>query len=189
MSARMITFIFVALVAGCTANRASKGWVTQARVGGRYADFVYADDEGVERLLRNQLGDFTILMFTRCDEDSHGPVSRALSGIVQENRRTSLVKVVGVDIHTFNEQCDHSKCHLVDRAEKMISVCDATGAIRRLYGVDRPNRVVLIGPDHRVIDSATSEELDAFRDRLRNRVRRLSTERAEKITQEYLAVE
>ena len=60
--------LLLLILGGCTAPKPTSGWVSRARVGGQYSDFIYRDGQGVERLLRNQLGDYTVLLFSRCDD-------------------------------------------------------------------------------------------------------------------------
>jgi len=181
--------LLLLILGGCTAPKPTSGWVSRARVGGQYSDFIYRDGQGVERLLRNQLGDYTVLLFSRCDDNSHGPISKLLTGIIEENRRASMVKVIGIDIHTFYDKCDHSQCHLVAGQEDTLSICDATGAIRRLYGVEQADQLVVIGPDHRVAYSSRSEKSAELRSWLRSRVAALSDRRAEELAQEYESID
>jgi hypothetical protein len=48
-----------------------------------------------------------VLALTRCDQDTHGSATELLGTIIEENRRTPLVKVVGVDVHWAEKGCNH----------------------------------------------------------------------------------
>ncbi|MCK6456722.1 MAG: hypothetical protein L6Q92_09365 [Phycisphaerae bacterium] len=173
---------------GCTATKSSRGWMSRPEVGKPFADFIYIDDQGIQRSLGNQLADFTVLAFTRCDRDTHAPVSGTLREIVAENRSTPLVKVVGVDVHWFEGRCDHTQCHLVADERDLLSICDATGAVRRLYGLADADRVFVIGPDHRVAFAASYNDLNDLRKHLRDSAAQISERRARELSQEYQSI-
>lgn len=186
--ALIVTCVLALPVSGCAATKSSRGWVSRAEVGKLFANFVYLDDQGVQRSLRNHLADFTVVAFTRCDRETHGPASGLLRDIVNENRRAPLVKVAGVDVHWFKGRCNHSQCHLVADERNILSICDATGAIRRLYGIEDADQVIVIGPDHNVAYSADSNRMDDLREQLRSHVVQLSEQRAQEISQEYQSI-
>ncbi len=48
-----------------------------------------------------------MLAFTRCNQDLHGPATGLLGTIIDENRRTALVNVVGVDVRWAEKGCNH----------------------------------------------------------------------------------
>lgn len=186
--ARRIAFGFFMVIAGCSAAQPSRGWISGAQKGKPFPDFVYLDDHGTRRSLRNLAGDFTVLAFTRCDQNTHGPAAGALQQIVLENAGTPFVRVVGVDVHWFEGQCDHGRCHLVRDDRNLFSICDATGAVRRLYSLkgEKPiDGVVVIGPDGRVIQMAQEVENEKFRAELRSTILAESQRRAEELAQEY----
>lgn len=185
MIARTIACGLLLLIAGCRASQPSRGWLTGAENGKPYPDFVYVDDNGTQRSLRNLAGDFTVLAFTRCDRDTHGPAAATLQQIVSENAASPFVRVVGVDVHWFDGQCDHGHCHLVQDQRNLFSICDATGAVRRLYGVNGDNAAVVIGPDGRVIRVALEVGNEEFRAELRSMIVDESHRRAEELAQEY----
>lgn len=180
--------VLALMISGCQVTKSSRGWVRQAQTGAAYPDFVFVDDEGVQRSLGNQLGDFTVLAFTRCDRDTHGPAAALLRDVVAENRHVALVKVVGLDVHWFDGSCDHTKCHLVASERDLQSVCDATGSVRRLYSVNGADHYVVIGPDHRITMMAGQDGVANLRRRLREWVGQLSEERAKEILQEYQSI-
>ncbi|GMU35268.1 MAG: hypothetical protein AMXMBFR20_31400 [Planctomycetia bacterium] len=173
---------------GCVADRPSRGWVQRAQIGAAYPDFVFVDDEGISRSLGNHLGDFTVLAFTRCDRDTHGPAAAILRNIITEHRQAALVKVVGIDIHWFDGSCDHTKCHLVASERDIQSVCDATGAVRRLYSANEADQYVVIGPDHRITMKVGRDGVADLRRRLKKWVYQLSEKRANEISQEYQSI-
>ncbi|MBK8269358.1 MAG: hypothetical protein IPK83_14040 [Planctomycetes bacterium] len=185
MIARTIACGLLLLIAGCRASQPSRGWVTGAELGKAFPDFVYVEANGTQRSLRNLAGEFTVLAFTRCDQDTHGPAAAALHQIVSENAGTSFVRVVGVDVHWFDGQCDHGHCHLVQDQRNLFSICDATGAVRRLYGINGNNAAVVIGPDGRVIQIAPEFENEEFRAELRSMIVDESNRRAEELAQKY----
>ncbi len=87
------------LPAGCAASRPVRGWIPEQEADKTCLDFRFIGDEGEARSLRNLLGDHTVLVFARCDKDAHGPATELLEAIVDENRRASLAKGAGVDVH------------------------------------------------------------------------------------------
>lgn len=178
-------FILVVFLSGCTGDRPSRGWVREAQIGVAYPEFIFVDDDGVQRSLGNQLGDFTVLAFTRCDRDTHGPVSAKLREIIAENQRAPMVKIVGLDVHWFEGRCDHSQCHLVTNERNLESLCDSTGAVRRLYGVDATDRYVVIGPSRRIDLIVEAKDVETLRQRLGTWVRQLFDERSKELSQEY----
>lgn len=170
----------------CASHRPVRGWISRAEVGEAFLDFRFVDDEGVARSLRNQLGDYTILALTRCEKDTHGPAVDVLGSIVAEHRRAGFVEVVGVDVHWSEHGCVHEgECHLVDKQRDLASICDATGAVGRLYYADKVDRLFLIGPGQKIILTSTIHETENLRRRLREGVAALSKLRADRLAQEY----
>ncbi len=131
-------------------------------------DFVFLDDQGSTHSLRDVLGDFTVLTFTHCDKTTHGPAAEALTAMVAENRGVNRLDVRGIDIQWSDAHCaQHDACHLADVQTHTLILCDATGAIRRLYGVEQEDRFFVIGPDRQVIDSASANDVARLRLQLR----------------------
>ena len=123
-------------------------------------DFDFLDDRGSTHSLREVLGDFTVLAFTHCDKTTHGPVAESLTAVVAENRGVNGMDVRGIDIHWSDAGCgQHDTCHLVDVPAHALVLCDATGALCRLYGVGEEDRFFVIGPDRHVIDSASVKDV------------------------------
>ncbi len=123
-------------------------------------DFVFLDDQGSTHSSRDVLGDFTVLAFTHCDEATHGPAADALTAVVAENRGVNGMDVRGIDIHWSDARCQqHDTCHLVGVQAHVLVLCDATGAIHRLYGVGHEDRFFVIGPNCHVIDSASVRDV------------------------------
>lgn len=185
MSVRLLLLGIVLVVIGCAQNQPSRGWVTGTETGEPYPDFIFVDEHGTRRSLRNFTGDFTVLAFTRCDDDTHGPAVDALKQLVDKHADAPFVRVVGVDVHWFKDQCDHQHCHLVQNEKNLMSICDATGAIRKLYGVDGDHAAIVIGPDGRVLNIAPSVENRAFQEDLKKRISAESERRARELSQEY----
>lgn len=123
-------------------------------------DFVFLDDQDSTHSLRDVLGDFTVLAFAHCDKATHGPAAESLTAMVAENRGVNRLDVRGIDIHWSDAHCEqHDACHLVDVETHVLVLCDATGAIRRLYDVGEEDRFFVIGPDRRVMDSASVKDV------------------------------
>ncbi len=177
--------VLAVVLSGCASPKSSRGWVLKAEVGKQYPDFVYVDERGVQRSLRNLKGDFTVLAFTRCDQDAHGPATAALQTTVAENDGARFVRVVGVDVHWFEGQCDHGRCHLVEDNRDMFSICDATGAVRRLYGVNDGVAAVVIGPDGRVFQIAAQIDDRLFREQLKAAVIEESNRISQELSEKY----
>lgn len=130
-------------------------------------DFVFLDGRGSAHALRDFLGDFTVLAFTHCDQTTHGPGTESLTTMVVEARGVRGVDVRGIDIHSSDARCEqHDACHLLFIQTHVLVLCDATGAIRRLYGVGREDHFFVIGPDHHVIDSGSADDVARLRHQL-----------------------
>ncbi len=126
-------------------------------------------------------GDYTVLMFNRCDQESHGPAARLLKDIVAENRHALYVDVTGVDVHWSDNGCPvHKQCHLVSDRSDLASLCDANGVVRRLYGAAEENAIHVIGPDGRVLAAAPQAKAADLLKQLRKAVSALSRERYER---------
>ncbi len=127
-------------------------------------DFVFLNGRGSAHALRDFLGDFTVLAFTHCDQTTHGPGTASLATMVAESRRVRDADVRGIDIHSSDVRCEqHDTCHLVHVQTYVLILCDATGAIRRLYGVGQEDSFFVIGPDHYVIDSGSVHDIARLR--------------------------
>ncbi len=130
-------------------------------------DFVFVDDWGSPHSLCNVLGDFTVLAFTHCDKTTHGRASEPLTAMVAENRGVNHIDVRCIDIHWSHARCaQHESCHLVAIGAHGLILCDATGVIRRLYGIEQEDRFFVIGPDRHVIDSASAHDVARLRRQL-----------------------
>ncbi len=152
---------------GCAAQRPMRGTVHQPALGRHFLDFFFEDERGRPASLGDSLGDFTILAFTRCDDNTHVQPSRLLESIVEEHRQDNAVRVKGIDVHWTESDCStHEKCHLLRATSDTLSICDATGMIHSLYGATKTNELFLIGPDRRFIGTATV----AYPDRLRHQL-------------------
>jgi len=171
---------------GCASNQPVRGWINQAGKGKSFMDFKFVDEGGRAGSLRNVLGDYTVLALTRCDKDTHGPATALLEEIVAENSHTDYVKVVGVDIHWGKGASPHkARCHLIDERCNLVSLCDATGAVRRLYSADDgEDKMYLINPDHKIILVTSVHSVGRLRHRLKAAVSKLSRVREEQLTQD-----
>lgn len=176
MSRLWILGTIVALCAGCAENRAVRGWVPQPRPGNPLIDFTFIEDErGSPRSLRELLGDFTVLSFTQCDRDTHGPAVDLLAEIVRENSQSApFVRVVGVDIHRPSNRIEpDGRCHLIEQHADIASICDGTRAVSQLYGVGQEDWLVLVDPNQCISFSGPMRSADQLRTQLRKQVARL----------------
>ncbi|MCO6438617.1 MAG: hypothetical protein J5J06_16110 [Phycisphaerae bacterium] len=152
---------------GCAARRPMRGRVDQPELGHHFLDFFFEDEHGRSMTLGNVLGDFTVIAFTRCDSDTHAESTDYLESIIKEHALDDSVRVRAVDVHWADRSCGtHKDCHLLGSTDKAISICDATGMIRKLYGATKLNELFLIGPDRRVIGKATMAYPDPLRHQL-----------------------
>lgn len=167
MNKLLVVLLMSPLVGGCVSNRPLRGSIGGPEIGRRFLDFGFLDDRGRASFLSHQLGDYTVLAFTRCETDTHQPVVGLLESIVAENRGAGSVMVVGIDIHSAEAGCrQRDVCHLVETLTDLISICDTKGAIRRLYDVGQEDRVYLIGPHQRVLAWSLARDAARLRNEL-----------------------
>ena len=185
---RVLMLLAVPLtIAGCAASGPVRGWVsdtgpeiTSAQLGKPFVDFGYTDDRWKSRMFHSELGDFTVLAFTRCDDNMHRPAVEWLQKIINENRATDNVRVVAVDVHWSPAGCkDHDQCHLIAGHPGLGTLCDATGAIHRAYGAVNEDWVYVIGPDRQILFSGPMKDAPQISRELKMRIDRLSHERIE----------
>lgn len=187
MRKSLILLVLPLVVAGCAGPEPVRGWVsdadtgaTMAQLGKPFVDFKYVDDHGKSRALQGELGDFTVLTFTRCDKDMHRPAVEWLQKVLDENRAADNVRLVGVDVHWSPGGCkEHNQCHLVAAKSALGTLCDATGAIHRAYGAVEEDWVYVIGPDRRILFSGPMKDAPQIARELKLRIDRLSRERVD----------
>ncbi|MCO6438627.1 MAG: hypothetical protein J5J06_16160 [Phycisphaerae bacterium] len=166
----LIALAPLALLTGCVSPQARRGRVIQADVGNRFPNFTFQDERGTAQDLSQNLGDFTVLVFSECGEDLHGPVSAALVDLVQPNQEPGYSETVGFDIHWSRDGCRyHSDCHLLEGGPHIFSICDGRSQVRDLYDADAAGEIIVIGPDRRIVDRAPMRELDSISSRLARR--------------------
>ncbi len=175
-----------AAVSGCVSNRPVRGVVPRAEVAQYFLlDFGYFDQRRDARYLHDDLGDFTIIAFTRCDQDTHGPVAKLVEELVTEHRGIDSVRIVGIDIHWSDEDCAlHDTCHLVTDRSDLISICDAAGAIHRSFDDDANDYLVVVGPGRKIVAMARANDTKTLREVLRQQVERLAGRSASLTSQE-----
>lgn len=100
------------------ADRPSRGCVQRAQTGAAYPDFVFVEDEGIRRALRNQVGDFMALAYTRRDRDTHGLAAAILRGIASESRGTDCV-ALGEGKEDLAHPMDRKSLDPADRREEL----------------------------------------------------------------------
>jgi hypothetical protein len=187
MTRMLIALLVPIAIVGCAPREPIRGWspnpkpsAASAAIGQRYVDFKFVDSKGIERPIRREMGDYTVLALTRCDRSTHGPAVDLLRAIRDVNRNASNVKVVGVDIHWSPSGCkDHDQCHLVASEPNLGTICDATGAIHRAYGDQKESWFYVISPDKTIEFSAPATRGAQLSRELEAKVRQLSRERVE----------
>ncbi len=103
---------------GRVADRPSRGGVQRAQTGATYSESLSVDDEVTRRSLGNQLGDWSVFAFTKCDRDTHGPAAAILRGIVSESRGTDRV-VLGEGKEDLAHPMDRKSLDPADRREEL----------------------------------------------------------------------
>lgn len=189
MRTQLLLSVVLLVVAGCAAPQPVSGWATDvsaglkvAQLGQPFVDFKFVDDHGKSHLFRTELGDFTVLVFTRCDNNMHGPAVAWLQKVVDDNRSVSNVRLVGVDVHWSPAGCkEHEQCGLIAARAALGTLCDGSGAIHRAYGATDQDWVYVIGPDHDIIFSGPMQDAPKIARELKQRIDSLSRERADAI--------
>ena len=174
-------------LAGCASQGPVSGWVTDpaketqtAQLGKPFVDFNYVDDKGKERPLHAELGDFTVLTFTRCDSNMHKPAAEWLQKLVDGNQSTKNVRLVGIDVHWSPAGCSaNDGCHIVGAKRNLGTLCDATGAVHRVYGAAQQDWIYVIGPDRRIVFSGQAQDSAKLGRELKERIKALSNERTD----------
>jgi hypothetical protein len=122
-------------------------------------DLHFLDERGSIRSLRDYLGDFTVLAFTGCNGTEQRFLTKLLKTVVAKNGAVGQVKVIGINVHSSNGPNGwHAPVHRVDARKNLVTIDDADGTIRRWHGVGGEDEILLIGPDGRVIDSASVQD-------------------------------
>ncbi|MBW7905318.1 MAG: peroxiredoxin family protein [Phycisphaerae bacterium] len=186
MRALFLASLAVMFLAGCASQPPARGWSprvdspeTGVRVGDRYVDFAFQDQSGKERSLRRDLGDYTVVLFTECESDTHQPAGDLLDAILSAGQYgNSNVKLVGVNVHWCKTGCkDGQHCHLVDAKPNLGSICDGAGAVRRAYGAGTEDWLFVIGPEKTIELSAPALQGAGLSKQLKHRADQLSEER------------
>jgi len=166
----MTSLAAIALLAGCVSPQARRGRVVEAAIGDHFANFTFQDERSKMQDLGQNLGDFTVLVFSECGEDLHGPMSKAVVDLVHANQEPGYVETVGFDIHWSTDGCPHrDDCHLLEGGPHIFSICDARSRVRDLYRADAGGEIIVIGPDRRIVDRGPLHELDSISRRLAQR--------------------
>lgn len=174
-----------AVAAGCSATGGHRGHVVQPQVGTPYMDFTYVGEDGRRHRLSDHLGDYTILAFTKCGGELHGPVSRKLEKLVRVTEDPGIARTIGFDIHWSKSGCRQGEaCHLIKQDADLYSICDARGVVRDLYGAGPKDEIFVIGPQGTIVDSAPASEFDALITRFKRTVQEYAAEEREDMPQE-----
>jgi len=186
MRAILLASLSVVFLAGCASQPPARGWSPHVdssgagvSVGDRFVDFTFQDQSGKQRSLRRDLGDYTVVLFTECESDTHQPAGELLDTILDASRYgNDNVKLVGVNVHWCETGCKNgSHCHLVDARPNLGSICDGVGAVRRAYGVGAKDWLFVIGPEKTIELSAPALRGADLSRQLKPRVDELSDER------------
>lgn len=169
----------VCLTAGClSSNGPTRGWIPQAGVGQPYTDFSFIDEKGATRSLRELLGDYTVLLFTKCELDTHEAALKLLADIVAENHRAPGVHVFGVSIHRFDVPDGHDdRCMLMSQQNDVAMIHDRTGGVHKLYSAPARDWFYVIDPTGHIILSSPVDSPYQLRKQLKEEVTRLSQKR------------
>lgn len=167
-------------IGGCVSQSPIRGSVVQGQfqepspgVGMPIVDFKLVDQSGNERLFREELADFTLVAFTRCDRDEHAQATKRLADLVAEYGDVKYVQVAGIDIHRSEAGCAQMEsCHVNLASSELGSICDGSQAVHRKYGTGRDDWLYVIGPDRRVVLSSPIDQVDELREQLSVKVAR-----------------
>lgn len=174
-------FTAALLMTGCAANRDYHGVDARptprakpAGAGMRFADFAFRDQEGRMRRLSGELGDYTVLGFTGNDRATFESATELVDAVLQANSGRANVHVVGVVLHRGQRPDGSTDCRLVAMKPNLGTICEASGEIRRLYGVENEDWLVVIGPDRTVALSAPASRAVELSRQLGRQVTELS---------------
>lgn len=185
-SGTLLLIGFLPILGGCAGSSARWGRALEPAIGTPFADFTYLDAEGRPQTLAEQLGDFTVLVFTKCRSNLHRSVAKPLTDLVQASQDSGIVKTVGLDIHWSETGCTQGpRCHLLSTGRNLYSICDGKGVVRTLYGADARNQVFVIGPDHHIADKGSLADWDALRSRFEAKVQAYKQRRHAELPQEF----
>lgn len=167
------------LTTGClSSNTPLRGWIPQASVGQPYTDFSFIDEKGSTRSLRELLGDYTVLLFTKCEINTHESSLLLLADIVAENHRGLGVHVFGVSIHNFDMASGHEdRCMLISQQKDVAMIHDRTGGVHKLYSAPSRDWLYVIDPAGHIILSSPADSPYQLRKQLKQEVTRLSQKR------------
>lgn len=169
-------------VVGCVSQSPTRGSVVLGQfqepapgVGMPFADFRLVDQNGNERFFREELADFTLVSFTRCDGDAHAQATERIVDLTREFRNTRHVRVAGIDVH---RGCDRAEtCHVALANAELGSLCDGSGTMHQRFGAGRDDWVYVIGPDRRIVLSSPIDQIDDLREPLSSAVARYAATR------------
>lgn len=140
-------------------------------VGARFVDFTYVDDEGKSQRLKDHLGEYTFLIFTKCGDEAHTLASQEVRELVHDTQDIDFNDIVAFDVYHAEGGCGFDDpCRLTEQDSSYFSICDARGEVAELYGVGHQNQIVVIGPDGRIVDGAPVTSLDELKTRVKERI-------------------
>lgn len=178
----LVSFGALMLFGGCASPQARIGRVATPEIGGPYLEFTYLDADGRPHRLGEHLGDFTLLAFTRCQDEMHGPVAEKLADLVRVSQDPGLASSVGFDIHWSDSGCpEQNQCHAISKNQFLFSICDARGATRQMYGVGAEDQFFVIGPDGRIWDRAPASQFDTLETKYRAFFRNYAIEKRQQL--------
>jgi hypothetical protein len=178
MKRALLPVVMILWVAGCASTGPVSGTVPAATVGRPFEDFAFVDQHGAKRWFRNVLGDVTVLAFTRSDQGTHTPPTKILESMMTANRWPESIQLVCVDVHWSKSGCgERDRAHVVQQADNLVTICDATGAIHLLYGAGEDNCLYLISSEHKVAYAAPIAREAEFRAQLQAMLEKLAKRR------------
>jgi cytochrome oxidase Cu insertion factor (SCO1/SenC/PrrC family) len=155
-------------------------------VGASFVDFSYVDDEGKPQRLKDHLGDYTFLIFTRCGDDLHSLASQEIRELVHATQDRDYNEIIAFDIYWSEAGCEgDDPCRLAEPDSSYFSICDARGEVASLYGVAHQNEIIVVGPDGRIVDGASVASLEELKARVRERIEKYTAYKREYLAQVY----
>lgn len=123
-------------------------------------EFRVTDGDGCETAFNELLAEVNIVLIRRVPIASHGPATRYLRRLMNENSNTPGVTVRGFDIRSSDESCKTcgGPC-VVSNEGDLVTVCDSDRHVYRYFEVAGDHRYFVIGADRRVLDIGSLQDM------------------------------
>jgi peroxiredoxin len=164
------------LLTGCAATQPVRGTASDPRVGSataevgqRFVDFRFVDEQNKVHRLGNELGDYTVIAFTRGDRATDRQALDDLQAMLATGADDDNVKLVGIAIA--------GPTAAGVEQPNVIAIRDNTGQIHNAYGAEQGDWLYVIGPDRKIAFAAPASRAAALTDQLKARVDQLSRDR------------